>query len=75
MELGIIGLGKMEGNIALQCTEKRIKAVGKAREPKPKLTEKSVRIVEEYGEFVSSLGKPRVIFLSLPAGARPLTLC
>jgi 6-phosphogluconate dehydrogenase len=68
MEFGIIGLGKMGGNIALQCTEKGIKVVGKARGPKPELTEKGVKVVGEYGEFVSSLKKPRVIFLSLPSG-------
>ena len=68
MELGIIGLGKIGGNIALQCTEKGIKVVGKARKTKPELTEKCVKIVEEYGEFVTSLEKPRVIFLFLPAG-------
>lgn len=68
MELGIIGLGKIGGNIALQCMEKGIKVVGKARGPKPELTEKGVKVVEEYAEFVSSLKKPRVIFLSPPAG-------
>lgn len=68
MKLGIIGLGKMGGNIALQCTEKGIKVVGKAREPKPELTEKGVKVVEEYKDFVSSLRRPMVIFLSLLAG-------
>jgi 6-phosphogluconate dehydrogenase len=68
MELGIIGLGKIGGNIALQCIEKGIKVVGKARMPKPELVEKGVNVVIEYGEFVTSLEKPRVIFLSLPAG-------
>lgn len=68
MELGIIGLGKMGGNIALQCIDKGIKVVGKARSPKSELTEEGVIVVEEYGELVTSLEKPRVIFLSLPAG-------
>ncbi len=35
MELGIIGLGKMGANIALQGVEKGIKIVGKARGQKP----------------------------------------
>jgi 6-phosphogluconate dehydrogenase len=75
VELGIIGLGKIGGSIALQCVEKGIQVVGKDRGPKPDLTEKGVKVtergvkvVEEYSEFVSSLRKPRVIFLSLPAG-------
>ena len=68
MELGIIGLGKMGGNLALQCVEKGIHVVGKARSPKPELTKKDVKVVEEYDEIVGSLKPPRVIFLSLPAG-------
>jgi 6-phosphogluconate dehydrogenase len=68
MELGIIGLGKMGGNLALQCVEKGIRVVGKARRPKPELEEKGVKVVVDYDEFVGSLKSPRVIFLSLPAG-------
>ena len=68
MKLGIIGLGKMGGNLALQCIEKGIRVVGKARRPKPHLTEKGVKVVEDYDEFVGSLKPPRVIYLSLPAG-------
>jgi 6-phosphogluconate dehydrogenase len=68
MELGIIGLGKMGGNIALQCVEKGIHVVGKARGAKPELTKMGVKVVEEYDELSGSLTHPRVIFLSLPAG-------
>jgi len=68
MELGIIGLGKMGGNLALQCIDKGIRVVGKARRPKPELTEKGVKVVKDYDEFVRSLKPPRVIYMSLPAG-------
>lgn len=68
MELGILGLGKMGGNLALQCIDKSIRVVGKARGPKPELSEKGVKVVEDYSEVVSSLKPPRVIYLSLPAG-------
>jgi len=68
MELGIIGLGKMGGSLALQCVEKGIRVVGKARSPKPELAKKGVKVVESYEEFVGSLKPPRVIYLSLPAG-------
>lgn len=68
MELGIIGLGKIGGNLALQCIEKGIRIIGKARRPKPQLTEKGVKVVQDYDEFAGSLKKPRVIYLSLPAG-------
>jgi 6-phosphogluconate dehydrogenase len=68
MELGIIGLGKMGGNLALQCIDKGIRVVGKARGPKPELAKKGVKVVENYEEFAGSLSPPRVIYLSLPAG-------
>jgi len=68
LELGIIGLGKIGGNLALQCVEKGIRVVGKARRPKPELAKKGVKVAKDYDEFVGSLNPPRVIYLSLPAG-------
>jgi len=68
MKLGIIGLGKMGANLALQALEKNIHVVGKARSKKPELEEKGIKIVENYTDFVSFLDKPRIIYLSLPAG-------
>ncbi|MDQ1286305.1 MAG: 6-phosphogluconate dehydrogenase [Thermodesulfobacteriota bacterium] len=68
MELGIIGLGKMGANIALNGVEKGIKIVGKARKQKPELTQKGVLVVEDYAKFLANLKPPRSIFLSLPAG-------
>jgi 6-phosphogluconate dehydrogenase len=69
MELGIIGLGKMGSSLALQCIEKGIKVVGKARGPKPELEKIGVNVVENYEDFTKILKVPRVIFLSLPAGS------
>jgi len=68
MKLGIIGLGKMGGNLALQAIEKNMKVAGKARNKKPELEEKGVKVVTDYKSFVSYLGDPKVIYLSLPAG-------
>jgi 6-phosphogluconate dehydrogenase len=68
MSLGIIGLGKMGANLALQAAEKNIAVVGKARSRKPELEQNGVKVVDDYQTFVSSLGHPRVIYLSLPAG-------
>jgi 6-phosphogluconate dehydrogenase len=68
MKLGIIGLGKMSANLALQALDKNIKVVGKARSKKPELEEKGVRVVNKYKDFVSYLDHPRIIYLSLPAG-------
>src|SRR5919197_3314144 len=68
MKLGIIGLGKMGANLALQALDKNIKVVGKARSKKPELEEKGVKVVNKYKDFVSYLDHPRIIYLSLPAG-------
>ena len=67
-KLGIIGLGKMGGNLALQAIDKDIDVVGKARSRKPELEEKGVKVVSDYKSFVSYLGDPKVVYLSLPAG-------
>ena len=68
MELGIIGLGKMGGNLALQAIDKNIKVAGKARSKKPELEEKGVRVFTDYESFTSYLSRPKLIYLSLPAG-------
>jgi predicted dinucleotide-binding enzyme len=44
MQLGLIGLGKMGGNLALQALEKKIDIIGKARSKKPELEEKTSRL-------------------------------
>jgi len=68
MRLGIVGLGKMGGNLALQAVEKNIAVIGKARSTKPDLERNGVKVVRDYESFVSYLDIPRVIYLSLPAG-------
>jgi 6-phosphogluconate dehydrogenase len=68
LRLGIIGLGKMGGNLALQAMEKNIAVIGKTRGPRPDLERNGVKVVDDYESFVSYLDKPRLIYLSLPAG-------
>ncbi|TXT55493.1 MAG: 6-phosphogluconate dehydrogenase, decarboxylating [Promethearchaeota archaeon] len=68
MELGIIGLGKMGGNISLQCIDKGIKVVGKDPNPQSGLEKKGVIIAKSYEDLANNINTPRVIFLSLPAG-------
>ena len=68
MQLGIIGLGKIGGNISLQCVDKGIDVVGKDIAEKSNLKEKGVKIVTDYRAFAENLQTPRVIYLSLPAG-------
>ena len=67
-QLGIIGLGKMGGNLSLQCVEKGIEIIGMSRSNKPELERKGVKIVNNVNDLVNSLDKPRIIYLSLPAG-------
>jgi len=66
--LGIIGLGKIGGSLALQGIEKGIRIVGKDVSKKPELESSGVEVFYEYGPFFSAIGKPRLIYLSLPAG-------
>jgi len=68
VELGIIGLGKMGGSLALQAVKKKIKVVGKSRGYKKELSTKGVVVCTEYKKFFQELKSPRVIYLSLPAG-------
>jgi len=68
MELGIIGLGKMGGNLSLQCVDKGIDVVGKDITERLDLEEKGVKVVTDYKTFFGNLQTPRIIYLSLPAG-------
>jgi 6-phosphogluconate dehydrogenase len=68
IQLGIIGLGKMGGNLALQAIEKNIQVIGKARSKKPGLEKQGVKVVTDYISFIEFLKCPRVVYLSLPAG-------
>lgn len=67
-KLGIIGLGKIGGNLAIQAVEKGIEVTGTATSEKPHLSEKGVKVVLDYDMFFSELDKPGIIYLSLPAG-------
>jgi 6-phosphogluconate dehydrogenase len=58
----------MGGNLALQGMEKNIAVIGKARGPRPDLERNGVKVVDDYESFVSYFDKPRVIYVSLPAG-------
>ncbi len=70
MELGIIGLGSIGGNLAKQATEKDIDVVGCDTVDRPELKEKGVTVFDsgEYEKLAEELDAPRVIYLSLPAG-------
>lgn len=68
LQLGIVGLGKMGGNLALQAVERGIDVVGTAHHKKPDLEEQGVTFAENYRDFAAYLKPPRVVYLSVPAG-------
>jgi 6-phosphogluconate dehydrogenase len=68
MKLGIIGLGKMGSNLAVQAFEKKIEVVGKATSKKPELEKIGIKVADNYNDLISFLERPRIIYLSLPAG-------
>jgi 6-phosphogluconate dehydrogenase len=68
VQLGIIGLGKMGGNLALQAHEKGIDVVGMSRSAKPDLERQGLYIAKDLHSLADRLRAPRVVYLSLPAG-------
>lgn len=69
MELGIVGLGKIGGNLALQGASKGMRIVGTARPPlRPDLAPAGIEVVPDLPALVGSLTPPRRIYLSVPAG-------
>lgn len=69
-EIGIIGLGKMGSNFALQLLSKNWQVVGYNRTPQKtkQLTERGLIATNTLEKFVKSLKKPRLIMLALPHG-------
>ncbi len=68
-DFGIIGLGKMGGNLALQALEKGYSVSGfDKKKPEDIYIEKGLAFHSELSEFVDSLKSARKIFLYVPAG-------
>lgn len=68
-ELGIVGLGRMGGGLAMQAREKGMKVVG--FDPKGKradLQQAGVVTIRSLADFAKTLEPPRVVFLYIPAG-------
>ena len=75
LSFGVVGLGKMGGNLALQALEKKMKVVGfTLGEPPAELLEKGMIDAGDAGGFKEHLDSPRKIFLYIPAGAAVDTL-
>ncbi|PSK95522.1 6-phosphogluconate dehydrogenase (decarboxylating) [Murinocardiopsis flavida] len=61
MQLGLIGLGKMGGNMAARLREKGHEVVGFDRDP-------AVRDVGSIADLVDRLAAPRLVWVMVPAG-------
>ena len=66
--LGIIGLGKMGGNLALQAHDKGYKVIGHDRSINKELEKKGIEQVVTLDDFVQKLSLPRIIFIYIPSG-------
>ncbi len=67
-EVGIVGMGSMGSNLALQGVEKDLRVIGKSRSEKPSLEKKGVEVVQDYKVLADRLSPPRFVYLALPAG-------
>jgi 6-phosphogluconate dehydrogenase len=70
MELGIVGLGRMGGNIARRLMRSGHGCVVYDKDPVPgaALAADGARAVGSLADLVAALGAPRAIWLMLPAG-------
>jgi len=67
-EIGIVGLGKMGLNMAIQLKSKGYRVVGYNRSPEAReVAEKEgIEVVEKIGDIANELSSPRVVLLALP---------
>ena len=68
-EYGIVGLGRMGGNLALQALERGIRVVGHTLEGVPHdMVEAGIEEAASLQELKEKLSVPRAVFLYVPAG-------
>ena len=68
-EFGVVGLGRMGGDLALQALEKGMRVVGSTRKGAPgDMLGAGLVEVSSLEEFKAQLAPPRVVFLYIPAG-------
>ncbi len=68
-EYGVVGLGRMGGNLARQALEKGVRVVGFARKGAPDdLVEAGLVEVRSFEDLKEELSPPRAVFLYIPAG-------
>src|ERR1700722_15794775 len=71
MQLGMIGLGRMGGNIVRRLMRNGHSCVVYDRDPKPgkALAAEGATAISSLSDFVAALEAPRAIWVMLPAGA------
>jgi 6-phosphogluconate dehydrogenase len=68
-QFGVVGLGKMGANLALQALEKEMRVVGyDLQGASGELKEAGLEEVAEFTGFVEKLTSPRIVFVYVPAG-------
>ena len=68
-EFGIIGLGRIGGNLARQAVRKGIRVVGFDRKgAPPDIVDSGLIEIHSLADFSKILEPPRAIFLYIPAG-------
>lgn len=68
-QFGIVGLGRMGGNLALQALEKGIRVVGFDRkEPRRELVDAGLAAAGDLDDLAEKLPPPRTVFVYVPAG-------
>jgi 6-phosphogluconate dehydrogenase len=69
LQYGVMGLGRMGGNLARQALEKGIRVVGFVRREAPAdLIDDGLEVIWSVDDFRNRLPAPRVVFLYIPAG-------
>jgi 6-phosphogluconate dehydrogenase len=68
-ELGVIGLGRMGGNLALQAIERGLRVVGHDRNGvSPELRAAQVEAASSPADLARALARPRKVVLYVPSG-------
>ncbi len=68
-EYGVVGLGRMGGNLARQALEKGMRVVGSTRGGAPQeMIDAGLVEVRSFGDLKERLSPPRAVFLYIPAG-------
>lgn len=70
MKLGLIGLGKMGYNLALNMKDKGREVVANdvSKEALERIAKEGIEVAETYEDLVAKLPSPKVIWLMVPAG-------